>query len=55
MPFFGITMVCGHRAFGKQVSVFEVGKHFRGGKLTKMVSVFVVGKCFGAGKRFGGW
>ena len=32
---FGITMVCGHRALGKQVSVFEVGKRFRRGKLTK--------------------
>ena len=32
---FGITMVCGHREFGKQVSVFEVGKRFYGGKLSK--------------------
>ena len=33
----GITMVYGHRPFGKhgkQVSVFEVGKRFRRGKLT---------------------
>ena len=36
-------MVSGHRAFGKQVSVFDVGKRFRGGKLTQTVVVCVVG------------
>ena len=34
-PKLGITMVCGHRACGKQVSVFGVGKCYRGGKLIK--------------------
>ena len=57
-------MVCGHRAFGKQVSVFDVSERFRGGKLTKSryaflcsvsvlvrVSVLEVGKRYRGGKR----